>query len=230
MSYLNDDLQRAFARIAVRPIPPAWADAQPVLTAHATPGDLVVTIRNERDVARSDEIVRALAALAPDHPDATVVLLEALARATFTRSRLGASAEFHTDLLVDLTCVILDGTDLANVDRLVDRLSRRAFSRTTRRTDANQRRAQVEIAMDAGLAMIEPVRSAEGEAITLVQMDHVCELLRGALASGELPDFVWQRFRDGRLAPLLGSERAPVDKRRVFESGVEVRQHLAHAS
>lgn len=231
MSYLNTDLRRGYARLAHRPIPPAWSTKHPALAERATMAALVTAIRDDSDLGQSDALVRALAALAREHvEDAAVVLLEALAREALIRAGNGSSSDFRDDVLVDLTCVILDSDDLADADRLAERLTRRAHSRTARRNFMSHQRAATEVAIDAGLELLQPVPSVEGQVLARIQMEHVCELLEAALASGELPEYVWHRFRDGRLAPLLGFDRAPVNRRRVHDYGIEVRQHLAHAS
>ena len=41
MSYLNTDLRRGYARLAHRPIPPAWSTKHPALAEHATMAALV---------------------------------------------------------------------------------------------------------------------------------------------------------------------------------------------
>jgi hypothetical protein len=231
MSYLNTDVRRAYARLADRPIPRGWSAKQPVLSEHPTPASLVTAIRDDSDVERSDTVVRALAALAQaGTEDAAVVLLEALAREALRRAGTGSSSEFRDEILIDLTCVILDSGDLAGTDRLAERLTRRAHSRTARRNFMSHRRAATEVAIDAGLELLEPVPSVEGQVLARIQMEHVRDLLDAALASGELPDYVWQRFRDFRLAPLLGFDRPAFNRRRVHDHGIEVRQHLAHAS
>lgn len=231
MSYLNTDVRRAYARLADRPIPPAWVATQPVLAEHATPAALVAAIRDDSDIALSDAVVRALAALAQQRiEDAAVVLLEALAPEALVRAGTSSSSEFRDEVLTDLTCVILDSGDLVDADRLAERLTRRAHSRSARRNFMSHQRAATEVAIDASLELFEPVPSVEGQVVARIQMEHVRDLLEAALASGELPEYVWHRFRDFRLAPLFGFDRPAFNRRRVHDNGIEVRQHLAHAS
>jgi hypothetical protein len=230
MTQLNQDLRRSFALIAQRRVPPAWITAQPTLAGYATPADLVAAVRNDDEREVSDTLVRALLQLAPHVPDASLVLLEALAGKTLLRIGAVASPEYREDLITDLACVMLDCDDLLELDNLVRRIGGRAHRRCRRRLAMEKQRTDNEVELEWGIEYVEPVRSAEDAVVARVQLDHVCDLLVEAIGSGALAKFAWEDFRDGRLAPLLGYPRTEIDKDRLYKRGREVRRHLSHAS
>ena len=230
MTQLNQELRRSFALLAKRRVPPAWIAAHPALAGYATLAELVAAVRNDDEHEVSDRVVRALLQLAPHVPDASLVLLEALAGKALLRIGAVASPEYRENLITDLALVMLACDDLLELDDLVRRIGGRAHRRSRRRLKMDKQRTDNEVELEWGIEYVDPVRSAEDEVVARVQLDHVCDLLVEAIGSGALARFAWEDFRDGRLAPLLGYPRTEIDKDRLYKRGREVRRHLSHAS
>lgn len=230
MTTLATHLRTTYKRIALRAVPRRWVEAEPILAPYRTPPSLVRAIRNKAEVSTSDALVRALARLGVDDQDAMIVLLEAMTREVLAQLITGLTTDRFDEALVEAAVVVLDCEDLDQLDQLVSRLTRRVASRLRRRAVGEIRTRCQEVELPNGVDHLHPVRSVEGEVLARLQMEHVVELLHEAIDTNALPRFVWERFRDGRIAPALGFERSGEDRRRIHDCVLEVRKHLAHAS
>ena len=229
MSSLNDRLRSESLRILHRCTPSAWIDAQPALARFPTPAAIVAAVRNDvPDARRSDEVIRAMHALAPVYPDASLVLLEALIPKAL--QRLGTtSPEFREEVIVNLAWAVADFAHLDDVGHLAYRLAGRATRRTWRRQQAEQRWSDNAVALETGLDLVRPARPAEDHAIVNVQLDHVSRLLAEGLESGAISSYDWQTFRDARLAPAFGFDRPDIDRALLHRRARTLRRHLLHA-
>lgn len=229
MTSLNDRLRTQSTRILRRPTPVGWIDAQPLLASFATPAAIVAAIRDDTpDAGPSDDVIRAMHALAPAHPDASLVLLDALIPKAL--QRLGTtSPEFREEVVVNLAWAAAECGDLVDLDHIAYRLAGRATRRTWRRQQAEQRWSDNAVALETGLDLVRPARPAEEEAIVNVQLHHVGRLLADALESGAINSYDWQTFCDARLAPAFGFERPEIDRALLHRRARTLRRHLLHA-
>ena len=229
MTSLNDRLRRESARILYRPTPPAWVNAMPLLAPFATPAAIVDAIRDDTpDAGASDELIRTMHALTPAHPDASLVLLDALIPKAI--QRLGTtSPDFREEVIVNLAWAVAEFADLDDVGHIANRLAGRATRRTWRRQQADQRWTDNAVALETGLELVRPARPAEDEALLNVQLDHVGRLVAEGIESGEISSYDWQTFRDARLAPVFGLERPEIDRALLHRRAQTMRRHLLHA-
>jgi hypothetical protein len=229
MTSLNDRLRSQTARILHRPTPAGWIDAQPLLAPFATPAAIVAAVRDDTpDAGPSDEVIRAMHALAPGYPDASLVLLESLIPKAL--QRLGTtSPEFREEVVVNLAWAVAEFAHLDEVGHLAYRLAGRATRRTWRRQQAEQRWSDNAVALETGLELVHPARPAEDDAITSVQLDHVRRLLAEGIEAGTINAYDWQTFCDARLAPAFGFERPEIDRALLHRRARSLRRHLLHA-
>lgn len=230
MTELTDTLRRTFEAIASRPIPPDWTDSAPPLAEYRNLADLVDAIRDWTDVEVSDGLVRALLPLARSDDHAALVLLEGTVRLAISQVGGTTSRQFRDELITDLACVILESEDLLGLDRLVDRISKRAYRRTKRRLGADSQWAERAVDIEWGLERLDPVRSPEEIVLPRLHLEHVYGLINRAIESGELANYIWDDFRAGTLAPQLGYPRSDILKHRLWKRAERVRTVLAHAS
>lgn len=229
MSSLNDRIRSQSERILHRPTPTGWIDVQPLLAPFPTPAAIVDAIRNDTpDAGASDELIRTLHALTPTHPDASLVLLDALIPKAL--QRLGTtSPEFREEVVVNLAWAVAEFANLNDVDHIAYRLAGRATRRTWRRQQAEQRWTDKAVALETGLELVRPARPAEDDALLNVQLDHVGRLVAEGIESGEISSYDWQTFRDARLAPVFGLERPEIDRALLHRRAQTLRRHLLHA-
>lgn len=230
MTELTDTLRRTFEAIASRPIPQDWVDSAPVLAEYRNLADLVDAIRDWTNVEVSDGLVRALLPLARRDGKAALVLLEGTVRLAISQVGGTTSARFRDELITDLACVILESEDLLGLDRLVDRISKRAYRRTKRRLAADSQWVEHAVDLEWGIERLDPVRSPEEIVVPRLHLEHVYGLVNQAIESGELANYIWDDFRAGTLAPQLGYPRSDILKHRLWKRAERVRTVLAHAS
>src|SRR5690606_14390892 len=135
--------------------------------------DLVEAIRDWTNVEVSDGLVRALLPLARRDDHAALVLLEGTVRLAISQVGGTTSRQFRDELITDLACVILESEDLLGLDRLVDRISRRAYRRTKRRMSADSQWAERAVDIEWGLERLDPVRSPEEIVLPRLHLEHV---------------------------------------------------------
>lgn len=229
MTSLNDRLRYQSERILHRRTPTGWIDAQPLIERFATPGGIVAAIRDDTpDSGPSDDVIRAMRALVPTDPDASLVLLEALVPKAL--QRLGTtSPAFREEVVVNLAWAIGESGDLNGVDHIAYRLAGRATRRTWRRQQAEQRWSDNAVALETGLELVRPARPAEDDAMVSLQLDHVARLLAEGFESGAINAYDWQIFCDARLAPAFGFERPEIDRALLHRRARSLRRHLLHA-
>jgi len=230
MTELTDTLRRTFEAIGSRPIPPDWVDSAPALAEHHNLADLVDAIRDWTNVEMSDGLVRALLPLARRDDKAALVLLEGTVRLAISQVGGTTSVRFRDELITDLACVILESEDLLHLDRLVDRISKRAYRRTKRRLAADSQWVEHAVDLEWGIERLDPVRSPEEIVVPRLHLEHVYGLVNQAIESGELANYIWDDFRAGTLAPQLGYPRSDILKHRLWKRAERVRSVLAHAS
>ena len=229
MSSLNDRIRSQSVRILHRPTPTGWIDVQPLLAPVPTPAAIAAAIRDDTpDAGPSDEVIRAMHALTPSHPDASLVLLDSLIPKAI--QRLGTtSPEFREEVVVNLAWAVAEFANLNDVDHIAYRLAGRATRRTWRRQQAEQRWTDNAVALETGLELVGPHRPAEDDALLNVQLDHVGRLVAEGIESGEISSYDWQTFRDARLAPVFGLERPEIDRALLHRRAQTLRRHLLHA-
>jgi hypothetical protein len=230
MTELTDTLRRTFEAIASRPIPHDWVDSDAVLAEYRNLADLVDAIRDWTHVEVSDGLVRALLPLARRDDKAALVLLEGTVRLAISQVGGTTSVRFRDELITDLACVILESEDLIGLDRLVDRISKRAYRRTKRRLAADSQWVEHAVDLEWGIERLDPVRSPEEIVVPRLHLEHVYGLVNRAIESGELANYIWDDFRAGTLAPQLGYPRSDILKHRLWKRAERVRTVLAHAS
>lgn len=230
MTELTDTLRRTFEAIASRPIPQNWVDSEAALAEYRNLADLVDAIRDWTHVEASDGLVRSLLPLARRDDQAALVLLEGTVRLAISQVGGTTSVRFRDELITDLACVILESEDLLRLDRLVDRISKRAYRRTKRRLAADSQWAERAVDIEWGFERLDPVRSPEEIVVPRLQLEHVYGLVNQAIESGELANYIWDDFRAGTLAPQLGYPRSDILKHRLWKRAERVRTVLAHAS
>ena len=178
----------------------------------------------------SDDIVRAVLPHVRRDDHAALVLLEGTVRMAIWRVGGTTSRQFRNELITDLACVILDSEDLLVLDRLVDRIGKRAQRRTARRMAADTRWAEQAVDLEWGFDRLDPARSAEDVVVPRLQLEHVRSVIDRAIESGELANYIWDDFCAGTLAPQLGYPRSDILKHRLWKRAERVRTVLAHAS
>lgn len=230
MTELTDTLRRTFEAIASRPIPHDWVDIAPALAEYRNLADLVDAIRDWTHVRVSDGLVRALLPLARRDDKAALVLLEGTVRLAISQVGGTTSVRFRDELITDLACVILESEDLLGLDRLVDRIGKRAYRRTKRRLAADSQWVEHAVDLEWGIDRLDPVRSPEEIVVPRLHLEHVYGLVNQAIESGELANYIWDDFRAGTLAPQLGYPRSDILKHRLWKRAERVRTVLAHAS
>lgn len=230
MTELTDTLRRTFEAIASRPIPQDWVDSAPALAEHRNLADLVDAIRDWTNVEVSDGLVRSLLPLARRDDKAALVLLEGTVRLAISQVGGTTSVRFRDELITDLACVILESEDLLALDRLVDRISKRAYRRTKRRLAADSQWVEHAVDLEWGIDRLDPVRSPEEIVVPRLHLEHVYGLVNQAIEAGELANYIWDDFRAGTLAPQLGYPRSDILKHRLWKRAERVRTVLAHAS
>ena len=178
----------------------------------------------------SDCLGRAGLPLSRLDDNAALVLLEGTVRLAISQVGGTTSRQFRDELITDLACVILESEDLLGLDRLVDRISRRAYRRTKRRMSADSQWAERAVDIEWGLERLEPVRSPEEIVLPRLHLEHVYGLVNRAIESGELANYIWDDFRAGTLAPQLGYPRSDSLKHRLGKRAEPGRTALAQAS
>lgn len=226
MPTLHQQIRTSYQRNAHRPVPGRWIRLQPTLSRYSSRAALATVIRDDNRTIEADGVIRALVALNPIDPEAGTVLLEALAVRLPSHRRL--SAEFRDEILVELALVILEATDLEDLDRLAARLIRRAHARARRRYEAARTTRDRERTMaPEDLSPRSEVDVAQ-QATDRAMLTATLETVRRHVATGQLPERAWNDFRDGRLAPALGWIRLQPDRSRTYRGRQAVASALAH--
>jgi hypothetical protein len=216
------DLERAYSRIAHRPLPPRWS-AEPGLHGLVDTAAVVETVRKHNPhPERSDGAVRALVHLRHRDPDTLNVLLHALAVGLRRRLSRAATAEYRADALGDLTMVILEADDLDRLDRLVPRLQNRAHNRAHKRNQRVRVRGvrhvtTIDPCPPERLSLLDDERR-QSEDVAALAIDRAAlaqfhDAIRRAISSGELPEHIWDTYRDGRLRRELVAQIPPTTSR-----------------
>jgi len=229
MPTLHHQIRTGYERLADKPLPARWIRMQPDLVRYPNPAALVETIRDRDRPTEADRTVRALAALTSRDSDAGTILLEALAWGLTSGTNRRLSAEFRDDILVELSLVILEASDLAQLDNLATRLVRRAQARARRRyqTVAGNRDRAVQMSPD-DVRVTSPVDVAQ-RATDRAHLTATMGLIRSHLEDGRLSQRSWEDCRDGHLAPAIGGLRMQHDRSRTYRGRQAVRAVLTHA-
>lgn len=227
MPTLQQQIRTSYQRNAHRPIPGRWIRLQPTLSRYSSRSAFVSVIRDDDRTIEADGIIRALVALNPVDPEAGTVLLETLA-VTFPSPRR-LSAEFRDEILVELALVIVEATDLEDLDRLAARLIRRAHARARRRYEtARTTRDRERTTPPEDLSARSEIDIAQQATDRAMLAATLCAI-RGHIATGRLPKRAWEDYRDGRLAPALGGRRLQADRSRTYRGRRAVMAVLGHA-
>jgi hypothetical protein len=228
MTDLTDCLRRRFEAVADRPVPRDWTNGAAEMGEYAQLRELVAAMRDWQRTERGDVVVRALLPRARTDELASMVLLEGIAVPAIAQCAGTPSAEFRDEIVTDVACVLLDSEDLLQLDRLVERIGKRAYRRARRRLDAESRWAARSLPLGSDAVAASTARPAEEIAVARVHLEHVYESLGEALGSGRLSTHVWEDFRDGKIGPALGYPRSDIPKRLLWKRGDRVRKVLAH--
>jgi len=175
----------------------------------ATLDDAVEAIRDHRqNQQRSDDLTRRLATIARTDQRAAVVVLHALAPLLGARLGRAVTAEYRTDVLTELTMVILDSP--LDGPRLAHRLVNRAHTRVYKAARRVERRGVVHV---IEIAPVDPMRMAASigsftsdiaEGVTdRLALARFNDAVVMAVESGALSPSVWAAFRDHRLRRVL---------------------------
>ena len=193
-----------------QPLPKPWR-THPDLASNPTIGELIAVIRDYRHPIAGDWAIRTLLALpGGGDPDPRMIVIAALA--PHTLGRLTAHKIDPDETLTELATVICDPGPLDQLDRLYNRLARRAASRTLRarygtchnnrqRTHLTDHDTLTTIAAHIG-AFDDPADLAIDRA-ALTAFRAAAE---DAVDRGELSPIAWANYRDGILAHALHSD------------------------
>ena len=230
MPTLQQQLRSEYRHLDNRPLPARWIRRHPELARYPNGAALVGTVRDRERLTDADQIVRALAAISSHDSSAGTVLLEALSWGLGSGMNRRLSADYRDDLLVELSLVILEADDLAQVDNLATRLVRRAQARTRRRyrTSIATREREVQVA-PTDLRAPSTVDVAQ-LATDRAHLTATMRIIRNHLENGRLSDRAWEDCRDGCLAPAIGGPRLQHDRSRTYRGRQAVKDVLVHAS
>lgn len=211
------ELEHAYLDIARKPLPHPWL-SEPVIAAHKSVTGILDAIRadthNPASHVQSDDTIRALARLGRHDPHARIVLLHALAAEVRRRLGRATTSEYRADVLADLAIVVLEADDLDQVDRLATRLANRAHNRAHKRSRRVRTRGErhpttIDPCPPERLTRLHDSQShSDGVAelaTTRAALDQFHASIRHAIATGELPETIWTRYRDGKLARAVHS-------------------------
>jgi len=226
---LHRQLRTAVARMAERPVPTTWAEAEPELAGCPTVADVLAAASGDGDLQRSDRTIRALIRVSHRDPDAALVLLDALLPAISRCIGHVTKAEFRREVLADLAFVILEADDTERVDHLAQRLAKRAYRRTMRRIETETRFRDHRIGLDEALAAPSCTAGIEDLITDRIHLTEVGLRIEQAIAEGRLSTQTWAAFCDGKLLPAITGERRPVDRRATYGAIRVVRRQLDHA-
>jgi hypothetical protein len=229
MPTLQQQIRAGYRRLADRPLPTRWIRQHPELARYPNPAALVGTLRDRDRQTDADQIVRALAALTHGDTDAGTVLLEALAWGLASGMNRGLSAEFRDDILVELSLVILEATDLHQLDNLATRLVRRAHARARRRHRVTVENRERELQVSPTDMQLHSDMDVAQVATDRAYLSATLLLIGGHIESGLLTERAWVDCRDGFLAPALGWSRLQEDRCRTYRGRRAVKAVLSHA-
>ena len=217
-----------------QPLPKPWR-THPDLASNPTIGELIAVIRDYRHPIAGDRSIRTLLALpSGSDPDPRMIVIAALA--PHTLGRLTAHQIDPDETLTELATVICDPGPIDHLDRLYNRLARRAASRTLRarygtchnnrqRTHLTDHDTLTTIASRHSPAFDDPADLAIDRA-ALTAFRAAAE---DAVDRGELSPVAWANYRDGILAHAFDSDtgrryHTPTTRRRL---AALVQQQLA---
>ena len=191
---------------------PAWL----AKTGAATLDQLVDTIRDPNAPA-ADGMLRSLVTAGRADPDALTVALHALLPALQARLGRTVTEDYRTDMLTDLTLVLLDGP--LEGHRLAHRLVNRAHNRTYKTARRVHTRGVTNITTITTCDPGHLTRRADrgtGDLATAValrvDLARFHAAVQAAIDHGQLSPDAWAAYRDHRLrravdptAPVCGS-------------------------
>lgn len=193
---------------------PAWLTAIGDLTLD----ELVDTIRASTTPG-SDDHLRALVTAGRRDPDALTVALHALLPALQARLGRTVTDEYRTDMLTDLTLVLLDSP--LDGRRLAHRLVNRAHNRTYKAARRVHTRGVINLTTITTCDPDQLHRQADDRTGDLadtvadrIDLTRFHAAVRAAIDSGQLTNDAWNAYRDHRLrravdvdAPVCGSHQ-----------------------
>jgi hypothetical protein len=210
---LHDKIRQIEQTITPQPLPTDWATKAPALANVPTFGELFIRIRSLKQQGDGDRLIAALLTLPrnittrPIAPHTAVVI--AITRRLEQYYRHAPRWAFD-DLITDLTIALCEpelAASIENLDRLTDRLSRRAGSRWTHRYEIDQRHADHTASVDP--TTFDTDIAAHGAAfedtiVSRVALHRFRELVIDSVDRGETTATQWTNFVNGVLAPALG--------------------------
>jgi hypothetical protein len=239
------------SRWAAHPVPRAWTSQQPALTQFRSLAEVISAIGDVDPADRSDLVIRALSVLADTDPFAATVLIHGLAiflRDRRLRGEQRRSWEYLADAVADLTLVVYEADDLQTTSGLARRLARRAHTRVSKRYrrghEISRQQCEIRALLDEreasghyvpeGLRIVEALTATDStEAVDdRLELAEFGAAVARAIGTGDLPEHVWQTWRDGHLrAALTGDrgDRTAVDRNRSRRAGLKVRSVIATA-
>ena len=231
---LTNTIHQLEQRATNQPLPAAWR-AHPDLANHPTIGELIAVIRDYRNPEASDRAIRALLTVPRrGDPDPRMIVIAALA--THTLGRLTGHHIDPDETLTELATVICDPGPLDPLDRLYNRLARRAASRTLRARygTCHNNRQRTRLADHDSLTTIAARRTSAFDdpadlAIDRAALTAFRVAAEHAVQRGELSPIAWANYRDAILAHALDSDtgrryHTPTTRRRLANL---VQQQLA---
>lgn len=230
MPTLQQQIRAEYRRLADQPLPARWIRQHPALARYPNAAAIVGTIRDRDRLTEADQVVRALAALTRGDTDAGIVLLEALAWGLASGMNRGLSAEFRDDILVELSLIVLEATDLHRLDNLATRLVRRAHARARRRHRAMTEHREWEVQVSAAELHLPSSTDVALAATDRAYLTATLQLIRSHIASGRLTERSWEDCRDGFLAPAMGWSRLQEDRCRTYRGRRAVMAVMSHTT
>ena len=193
-----------------QPLPATWR-AHPDLATYPTIGELIAVVRDYRHPVAGDRAICTLLALpGGSDPDPRMIVIAALA--PHTLGRLTAHQIDPDETLTELATVICDPGPLDHLDRLYNRLARRAASRTLRARygTCHNNRQRTHLADHDTLTTIAAHIGAFDDPADLAVARAALTAFRtaaeDAVDRGELSPIAWANYRDGILAHALDSD------------------------
>ena len=229
MPNLHRQLQTSVARMAKRPVPTTWTEAEPELAPYPTVAAAMAAIGGDGEVHQADRTIRALIRISHRDPDAALVLLDALLPAISRCIGHVTKAEFRREVLADLAIVILEADDTERVDHLAHRLTKRAYRRTMRRIETETRFRNHKLELDEALDAPTCTVGIEDLVTDRIHLTEVGLQVEQAITEGRLSAQTWAAFCEGKLLPAITGERRPVDRRATYGATQVVRRQLDHA-
>ena len=209
---LHDKFRQIEQTITPQPLPTDWATNAPALADVATFGELFVRIRCIKGQHDGDRLIAALltlprnAATRPVEPRTAVVI--AITRRLEQYYRHAPRWAFD-DLLTDLALTLCDpglAASIDGLDRLTDRLSKRAASRWIHRYEVEQRHEKHSTPTDPTTfdTDVAVYGTAFEDTITnRIALRRFRELVIDSVDRGETTATQWTNLVNGVLAPAL---------------------------